>query len=125
LVEEHNECTKYNNIYLNNIIQNILSDDILNNNKNEKEETKAYNNLIKNIENIFINNYDITNLDKGEEQIINAGKMTITLTTTNNQKNNNKENNMTIIDLGECEILLRKYYNISDNETLYMKKIDI
>ena len=32
---------------------------------------------------------------------------------------------MTRIDLGECETLLRNFYNISDNETLYMKKIDI
>ena len=32
---------------------------------------------------------------------------------------------MTTINLGECETLLRNYYNISSNETLYMKKIDI
>ena len=32
---------------------------------------------------------------------------------------------MTTIDLGDCENLLRYYYNISINETLYMKKIDI
>ena len=51
--------------------------------------------------------------------------MTITLTTTNNHKNNKTDNNMTIIDLGECENLLRKFYNISNNEILYMKKIDV
>ena len=27
--------------------------------------------------------------------------------------------------IGECEILLRKYYNLTNNETLYMKKLDI
>ena len=32
---------------------------------------------------------------------------------------------MTRIDLGECEILLRNFYNISINETFYLKKIDI
>ena len=32
---------------------------------------------------------------------------------------------MTTIDLGECETLLRNEYNISINETLYMKKMDI
>ncbi len=32
---------------------------------------------------------------------------------------------MTSIDLGECESLLREYYNISDDEPLYIKKIDI
>ena len=47
--------------------------------------------------------------------------MTITFTTTENQKNN-KNDNMTSIDLGDCELSLRKYYNISKNEVLYMKK---
>ena len=32
---------------------------------------------------------------------------------------------MTSIDLGECEILLRKFYNISLNEIIYIKKIDV
>ena len=32
---------------------------------------------------------------------------------------------MTRIDLGECETLLRYYYNLSINESLYIKKIDI
>ena len=32
---------------------------------------------------------------------------------------------MTKIDLGECETLLRNFYNISINETLFMKKIDV
>ena len=50
--------------------------------------------------------------------------MTITFTTTENQKNNINYN-MTRIDLGECEVLLRNEYNISINETLYMKKLDI
>ena len=49
--------------------------------------------------------------------------MTITLTTTENQKNN-INNNLTKIDLGQCENLLREVYNIH-NKTIYMKKIDI
>jgi hypothetical protein len=32
---------------------------------------------------------------------------------------------MSTIDLGECEDLLRKYYNLTNNETIYMKKLDI
>ena len=32
---------------------------------------------------------------------------------------------MTRIDLGECEILLRGEYNLTNNETLYIKKLDI
>ena len=47
--------------------------------------------------------------------------MIITLTTLENQKNN-INNNMTKLDLSECEILLRKEYNIANSEKLYMKK---
>ena len=50
--------------------------------------------------------------------------MTITLTTTENQKNNINDN-ITSIDLGECETLLRNYYNLTNNETLYMKIFEI
>ena len=41
--------------------------------------------------------------------------MEITLTTPNNQKKEKNNPNMTIIDLGECESLLRQAYNISDD----------
>ena len=50
--------------------------------------------------------------------------MTITLTTTQKQINNTNDN-MTSIDLGACEIILRKVYNISEDQLLYMKKIDV
>ena len=69
-------------------------------------------------------NFDTTDLDKGKDKIIEKEKLKITFTTTQNQKNN-IFNNMTKIYLGECEIKLRNYYNMSDNEILYMKKIDI
>ena len=48
--------------------------------------------------------------------------MTVTLTSITNKKsaeNNNKEPS---INLGDCEQILRKVYNISNNETLFMKK---
>ena len=44
-------------------------------------------------------------------------KMTITFTTVENQKSN-EHKNITTINLGECEKLLRKHYNISDDKTL-------
>ena len=50
--------------------------------------------------------------------------MTVVLTTTKNQKNNTNTNT-SLIDLRECENLLRKKYIIPDNELLYMKKIDV
>ena len=68
--------------------------------------------------------YDTSKIDSGQEEIIETEKMTITFTTTQNQKDN-VDINATSIDIGECEDLLRKYYNISSNESLYIKKIDI
>ena len=64
-------------------------------------------------------------IDTGEEITIKDEQMTITITTTENKKKNTENNNMTVIDLGDCEIELRKHYNISDDKLLYMKKIDV
>ena len=89
------------------------------------KEIKYYNILIKTIEKKFTSvNYNTFNLDKGQDDIIITEKIKTTLTTYKNQKNN-LNNNTTKIDLGECETLLRNYYNISINETLYIKKFDI
>ena len=54
--------------------------------------------------------------------MISVGKMTVTITTTKNQKNN-MNNNITSIDLGDCELSLKGNYNLSDNKTLYIKMI--
>ena len=32
---------------------------------------------------------------------------------------------MSTIDLGDCETSLRNYYNLTNNQTLYIKKLDI
>ena len=47
--------------------------------------------------------------------------MTVTLTSTINQKSDENNNKETSINLGNCEQILRKVYNISNNETLFMK----
>ena len=96
----------------------------------EKGESKLqqmnyYNNILQNIDTSFTSpNYDISNIQNGKDEIIITEQMTITFTTTENQKNN-LYNNMTSIDLGECETLLRNFYHLSINETLYIKKLDI
>ena len=92
--------------------------------KQIEEETEYYDNILKNIEQeLTSNSFDITDLDNGKDKIIDNGKLKITLTTTQNQRNN-IYNNMTIVDLGD-ETKLRNFYNISNDELLYMKKIDI
>ena len=122
LIEDKLECIK-------NDINNIIEDLKINEkNKTEKiskeEEIEYYDTLINTIEKGFTNNYDTTQLDEGKDEIIQTDKITITFTTSENQRNG-INNDMTTIDLGECETLLRGEYNISFNETLYMKKMDI
>ena len=94
--------------------------------KEREEEIKYYDKIIEIVELILISgNYDTSILDNGEDDIIESGKMKIILTTTKNQENNINSTNMTILDLGECKTLLRNNYNISENETLYIKIIDV
>ena len=110
------QCKKYN-------IKDIQ--DLLNNKRNvtensKEKEIKYYDNILKIIENEFTSEiYNTSNLDTGYDEIIKNDKIKITLTTSDNQRNN-KNNNMTRIDLGKCEIILRNFYNISINESLYI-----
>ena len=122
LDEDTKEC-------LENLDKIILKDLIINEKSEtikmpESEEIIYYDNLLKIIEKGFTEYYDISKLDNGQDEIIKTEKMTVTFTTIENQKNN-INSNMTRIDLGDCENLLKDDYNISRNETLYMKKIDI
>ena len=41
------------------------------------------------------------------------------------KKKININNNMTNINLGECENILRQVYNLSDNDTFYIKMIEV
>ena len=126
LIKDKKECIKND---INNLMKDILKyekNETKEENKNKKEEeAKYYDAILDNIEEGFTSeNYDTTNLDKGEDEIIETEKMKVTFTTTENQKNNIKDN-ITRINLGECETLLRKYYNLSNNQILYIKKIDV
>ena len=117
-----------NNNYLNCFDLNYHIKESLNideKNLSATEEIDYYDNLIENVEEVFTEKYDVSKLDKGQEELMITEKMTITLTTVQTQKRNVNNKNATIIDLGECEELLRKEYNISSNDTLYMKKMDI
>ena len=105
-------------------LKDLINIDI-NETKGKEEEIKYYDNILKNIEDIFSSeNYDTSKLDKGEDEKISIKKLIITLSNLN-KNNNSEDNNMTLVNLGECEILLRKFYNLSLNKQLYMKKIDV
>ena len=102
-----------------------ITKDILNITYNKTEEINYYDTIIKRIEDYFTSeNFDSSQLDSGKDEQIVTEKMIITLTTTENQKNNENVN-LTIIELGDCERNLRHFNNLSINETIYMKKIDV
>ena len=64
------------------------------------------------------------NISEGKEIIIENEGTTFTITTTEHQKKNEKEN-VTTINLGECEEKLKDEYNIPKDKSLYILKIDI
>ena len=118
------ECVKYCN---NKKIQNkscILS--YQNFSLKEDEAGNIYDNLLENVEDEFTSDgYDTTNIDNGEDDIIELDKIKITLTTTENQKNEGKNINSTTIDLKDCDKRLKDAYHIPYEEVLYIKKVDV
>ena len=122
LIPNKMECIKNNKIK--NLIENIM---IKNDTKEitKKEEIEYYDTILDTIENWFtLENYDTRDLDNGKEEVIETEKVKIIITTTDNQKNN-ENSNMISIDLEECESLLRNHYNLTNNDTLYLKIIEI
>ena len=96
--------------YFNNIYISIDKDNILSNLRNEIRN----NNL-----------YIINILEKEKKDIIIKNDNIIYQITSTLNQNNKEYNNISNIILGECEIKLRNNYNISNNITLLILKIDI
>ena len=93
----------------------------------EEKEAKFYDEILENIESFFTSEkYDTSILDSGEDEILEINKLKIVLTTSSNQKNaSNNNNNISSVDLGQCEVLLKKFYNISEEKALYITKLEI
>ena len=114
---------KKSNIF-NEMIQNVLKNEF-NITKETQIEEKIYDKIIEIFEEtISSSNFDTTIIEKGVDFSTKIGKLTFILTTSHNQKNNIKDN-LTTINLGECETLLRNYYNISNESEIFIKKLDI
>ena len=97
-------------------------------NGNETLSVESKDNLINNIINDIINGDLETILDSiinGEEDdlIIKEDDVLFQLTTTEKQ-NENEYNNISSINLGNCETILRNAYNISTNLSLIILKVD-
>ena len=93
----------------------IFTNEIILNNKN-----KLVINTIKEI----INNFNISNIDENNDISVKEENILITMTNTKNQKENENKN-VTTINFGECEKNLKKVYNIPENNSLYIIKIDV
>jgi len=83
---------------------NIIREDILNGNLHE---------LI---------NSEVNELN--QDLIVSNKKMLYQITSSHNQ-NNNKNMNISTIKLGECENILKKHYNLNDDDELIIFKIEI
>ena len=112
------ECKKID--LIKGAIENLIKERM-----SKEEEIKYYDNILKNIQKIFTSkSYNISYLCNGNDEIIEMEKVKVILTTTQNQKNN-INNNMTNIDLGECEIEIRQFYNLSNEEVIYIKMVEV
>ena len=118
---DHN-CTECNNMYTIKFEHNNNYLNCYYNCSHEKDE--CYQNLTEIIETEFTEYYNTSKLDNGQDDFIKTEKMEITFTTLQNQKNI-INTNITAIDIGECEAFLRNNSNLTNNETLYIKKIYI
>ena len=79
--------------------------------------------LYKSIQQLIVNGFDTSDIDNGKDSVYTKGNYTYTITSTENQKNNNNKSS-TSIDLGNCENKLKVEYNIPENFSLYILKID-
>ena len=112
-----NNINEKKNEYLNKILEEIVRDNINNSNKEIQDQ------VFEKIRDIFNNGFDTTDIDKGNDFTYNIKNIIYTITTTLNEKNN-EDKDKSSINLGECEDKLKEKYNISQNDSLYLFKID-
>ena len=89
-----------------------------------EKQYKNPNDFVNYIQNMLLDDFNTTDIDNGDDYVYTreGGKIIFTLTTPSNQKNN--KNNSTKIYLNECEDKIKKEYNISENNSLYILKVD-
>ena len=114
------ECVSNCNI---SDIQNKLC--IINYQNNETESVAVFDGVVNNIRQELTSGFDTSNIDKGENIVIEDKGIKLTITNTENQKNSEKDKNSTSINLGECETKLKEHYKIPLNKALYILKLDV
>ena len=95
--------------------------------KNEKNQ-KAKDELLKNIETQIMNGtidellFSITNNEK-KDLIVETNDILYQITSSYNQ-NNKIYNNISILELGDCEKILKEKYNLDDEQDLIILKVE-
>ena len=119
----YQERNTFDNIYTN---YSEKPDIIINNSSifNFDNNTHLYNLIIKNILSTYNSNEDENKIFKGEENTI------FQITTLKNEldllkNSSNNINNISIIDLGQCEEVLKTKYDINPNDSLIIIKKEI
>ena len=99
---------------------------ILNYQNEEYDKIKIYDTILKNIENMFMSNdYNTSSLEQGNNEIFIYEELTVSLTTVLNQINDKNNSNISTIDIGDCERILKDECKIPYNQSLFMRKIDV
>ena len=79
--------------------------------------------ILENIQQQLTNGFDVSNIDNRTDTYIAGIISLFTITNTINQKNQ-KNRTKTTIDFKNCENNLKTIYNISENASLYILRID-
>ena len=79
--------------------------------------------ILENIQQQLTNGFDVSNIDNGTDTYIAGIISLFTITNTINEKNQ-KNSTKTTIDFKNCENNLKTIYNISENASLYILRLD-
>ena len=124
-ITEKNEIIRNNEILENCTAENFFKGLCETKNQTDSLENKdiIINNIIENIINGNLDNL-IENITKDKKDYyIKEDDVIFQITNSDNQ-NNNEYSNVSSINLGECEGILKEKYNISKNQSLIILKVD-
>ena len=117
LIYEINECTNNCNI------TDWISRKCITNNTSEKLKDKNIYRIMNSIPSHSIDSL-LDNIADGEDILIDEKEIKYQITNSENQNKKEYDDISTII-LGECENILKNYYNISNEESILILKLDI
>ena len=114
-------CVK--NCSVDEISKNIC---ILNNKNAKKDQSQNDQTLSEFQDNIVNGNFKeiISKVNQGEDFVFEDNDISYTFTNTKTQKDN-INNNISTIDLGECENELKKHYKIHEEQSLFIFKVEV